>query len=492
MASTDVSSINRVTKAKRQHTAACERCRGQKLRCIRTPKGCERCQKTGAVCIVDPSVRMGRPQRGDTARERRERQEKVTSPPESGSISQSGLSATVEWTSETNDNMWFGYDLDETRDMNHAQGQELDQDQEFFDVGLQNNMSDDQFATTSASASDDWFDSGFDQAFLQPPSTSATAYSVEPSPFISIEPPNLTKEAKKRNSQSSETSKSSSTTSQSLIERVTSLNLDLHQQSIIAGQIVDEFGNIAPDVIDPLNKDNRLSFAVDSMTQGLQNFHSLLLEIINTANGTTCTGESASPQLNQLPTRQQQTPSRFIAPPSRSCVPSLFWFGEGNNSQQQSKNTAPGIDLPTSLMIISCHIHLIRLCRHVFAGIRAVLSSKDQHQQALLVLSSCQIGGVSISHDSDLKLLILIQVVARLINKIGVLLGYPCSPAGIPTSAPGDFGNVTEEERKKTLLPQLLRFVLAQEGVAGQSSYGDGMEGLREEIRKLNEVLATS
>lgn len=492
MSSTDVSNFNRVTKTKRQHTAACERCRGQKLRCIRTPKGCERCQKTGAVCIVDPNVRMGRPQRGDTAKERRERQDKVTSPPESGPISQSGLSDTVDWTSETNENMWLAYDFDERKDINQARGQDIHRDQELFDVVLQNNMSDDQFASTSASVSDDWYDTGFDQAFLQPSSTSTTAYSVEPSPFISIEPPTLTKETKKRNSQSSDSSKPSSTSSQSLIERVTSLNLDLHQQSIIAGQIVDEFGNIDPDMIDPLHKDNRLSFAVDSMTQGLQNFHSLLLEIINTANGTTFSSESASPHVNRPPIQQQQSPSRFLAPPSRSCVPSLFCFREGNSSQQQSKNNATGIDLPTSLMIISCHIHLIRLCRHVFAGIRAALSSKDQHQQALLVLSSCQVGGVSISHDSDLKLLILIQVVARLINKIGVLLGYPCSPADLTNSAVGNLGNTTEDERKKMLLPQLLRFVLAQEGVAGQSSHGDGMEGLREEIRKLNEVLATS
>ncbi len=482
MASTDASDLNRVAKTKRQHTATCERCRGQKLRYIRTPQGCERCQKTGAICIVDPNVRMGRPKRGDTGKERRERPEKTTSPRESRSISQSALSATVEWASETNDNMWFRYDPDETRDL--AQGPDL------FDLDLHNAaLGDDHVHSTSASASDDWFDAGgFDQAFPQAPSTNATSYSAEPSPFISIDPPTLTTGGEKRNSQGVSGANTPSTALQGLIERMTSLNLDLHQQSIIAGQIVGDYGNIEPGLMEPPHKDNRLSFAVDSTTQGLQTFHGLLLEIIGTASRGGFSSESAnraatmSQQVNRPP-RQQHTTSRFITPPSRSCVPSLFSFGGAGTSAQQTRTNVPGVDLPTSLMIISCHIHLIRLCRHIFAGIRAALSSRGHHQRALLVLSSCQIGGVSISQDSDLNLLILIQVVARLINKIGVLLGYPCSSG---STAAGESGSGVEEENK-ALLPQLLRFVLAQEGVAGQPSYGEGMEALREEIRKLNE-----
>lgn len=245
--------------------------------------------------------------------------------------------------------------------------------------------------------------------------------------------------------------------------------------------------------MEPLNKDSCPSSVVDSMIQGLQTFHDLLLEIIGTANGGGFSSESAnraaskSQQANRAPTKQH-TPSRFIALPSRSCVLSLFRFGQTGTSTQKPRTHVPGVDLPTSLMVISCHINLIRLCRYVFAGIRAALSSRGHHQQALLVLSSCQIGGVSISHDSDLNLLILIQVVERLINKIGVLLGYPCSSG---STAAGESGNCAEEGNK-ALLPQLLQFVLAQEGVAGQPSYGEGMQALREEIRRLNEVLAAS
>lgn len=194
MASTDASDINRVAKTKRQYTAACERCRGQKLRCIRTPKGCERCQKTGAKCVVDPNVRMGRPQRGERGRERPEQPEqpeKTTSPSEPWSISQSSLMTTIEWASGPND-MWF---MDETQGLGQGQGQD------FFDLGLHNPMLDnDHMHSTSASASDDWYDSSdFDQVFPQAPSTAATSDSTKPSPFISVDPPTLTMRSEKRN-----------------------------------------------------------------------------------------------------------------------------------------------------------------------------------------------------------------------------------------------------------------------------------------------------
>lgn len=47
---------------------ACDRCRGQKLRCERRASGgtnttCKRCAKARAQCITSPSVRMGRPRR---------------------------------------------------------------------------------------------------------------------------------------------------------------------------------------------------------------------------------------------------------------------------------------------------------------------------------------------------------------------------------------------------------------------------------------------
>ena len=59
--SLSTSSNHRQNQAKR---AACDRCRGQKLRCLRETPGagkCVRCNTAGAVCSFSLSKRAGRP-----------------------------------------------------------------------------------------------------------------------------------------------------------------------------------------------------------------------------------------------------------------------------------------------------------------------------------------------------------------------------------------------------------------------------------------------
>ncbi len=54
---------------------ACDRCRGQKLRCVRGAAGygacCTRCLRAGATCITSKPRRMGRPTRADPFRRRK-------------------------------------------------------------------------------------------------------------------------------------------------------------------------------------------------------------------------------------------------------------------------------------------------------------------------------------------------------------------------------------------------------------------------------------
>lgn len=388
----------------------------------------------------------------------------------------------MEWASQpspksllASDNVWFGY-LDDARlDTLHVQheGQDFQVDLGLHDTGL----GDDPVCGTSASASDDWFDGGgdFDNASPPPPD-----YSAQPSPFITLDAANITSAGSEKRRTAPRMcgtpAPAPAAIAQDIMERICSLNVNLHQQTIICGQIASDYTSTDPSLLDP-QKDTRLSFAVDSMIQGLQTFHALLLQI--TAD------PSPSPPDHTQPQTTTTTPSRFIAPPSRSCAPSLFWFTGRKDSSTPEPSTkppprTPSIDLPTSLMLISCHINLIHLCRHVLSGIRAAVSRG--HHRTLQALSSCQIGGVAIAQDSDLQLLILIQVVVRMVNKIGVLLGYPSSGSGEAGCGEGGGG----QGAGGVLLGRLLGFVLAQEGGEG---YAGGVEGLRDEVRGLNGVL---
>lgn len=487
MASTDGRTFRAGTKAKHQHHLSCDRCRGQKLKCVRSLQGpleaCERCQKAGARCLTDQSVRMGRPPK------RRERRETTASSQE---CQAAGHAATMEWASQASpkslmpsDSVWFGYLDDARMDTVHVQheGQDFQVDLGLHDAGLD----DDPVCGTSGSASDDWFDGGgdFDNASPPPPS-----YSTQPSPFIALDAANITVVGSEKQQTAPRMCGTPAPTPaavpQDFMERICSLNVNLHQQTTISTQLASDYTSTDPSLLDP-HKDTRLSFAVDAMIQGLQTFHALLLQI-------TADPVPDHPQQQPQTTTTTSTPSRFIAPPSRSCAPSLFWFtGRKDSSTPEPSSTKPppltnpGIDLPTSLMLISCHINLIHLCRHVFSGIRAALSrGQGHHRSTLPALSSCQIGGVAIAQDSDLQLLILIQVVVRMVNKIGVLLGYPSSASS--GEGPGGCGEGGQGGGAGggVLLGRLLGFVLAQEGEQG---YAAGVEGLREEVRRLNLVL---
>ena len=53
-----------------QPRSACERCRGQKLRCTRSQAACNRCERAGAQCIISPTLRIGRPVRLENSDQR--------------------------------------------------------------------------------------------------------------------------------------------------------------------------------------------------------------------------------------------------------------------------------------------------------------------------------------------------------------------------------------------------------------------------------------
>lgn len=140
------------------------------------------------------------------------------------------------------------------------------------------------------------------------------------------------------------------------------------------------------------------------------------------------------------------------------------------------------LDMSTSLLIISCYISLIHLCRDVFAAIRRALSASC-NETSLFTLSGFQISGVSIQQDSDLQIIVLTQVVVRLVDRIGLSLGRPYNPTHEVGSGEG------VNTHNKAILPQLLAFLLRQDGVGDQLSANGGIKSLREEIRRLNDVV---
>ncbi|KUJ20442.1 uncharacterized protein LY89DRAFT_730484 [Mollisia scopiformis] len=258
--------------------------------------------------------------------------------------------------------------------------------------------------------------------------------------------------------------------------------------------------------MESVGRQNVLSPAIIFMIQGLQTFHGLLVNILSTAyqtceENTTQAGmhgyHKNQPTLNQ----DSWQDSKFWAPnllglTDDTNTDSLESISEPQNKRQRvlrsdthvKSNTQDvpskitGLDMSTCLLIISCYINLIRLCREVFAAVRDALPAHG-HQSSFPTLSGFQIGGVSIHQDSDLQIIILTQVVLRLVEKIGLLLGHPFDSAA-------ETGKKDQLElRSKAILPQLLDFLLRQEKSGGQMSCENGIEALKQEIRRLNEIV---
>lgn len=514
-------------KQQRQHFA-CDRCRGQKLRCIRIPNqepSCERCQKVGATCVVNPLIRMGRPQRAD--KERRgtasssasSRESQYANSADSAVAGSSSHSASKSLDAE-NDHAWLRQDLGSHGD---------DRFSEMVDFGLNTNgLYDDALLT---SASEDQYENGFDYFSPRLPGSMMT-FSMDDlgidesrdpsqprSPFVSlgqlpaIDVPPATQRTMPRGNDLA----ALPPMPDEVLQKISSLNLYLHQQSNVASRIAAEYENSKPKLGEAPPDTNGLRCAIDTMNQGLQTFHALLLEILGSADQIMALSSSSRhasiDDTSNDRTGSQQT---LPGPISMFCVGNLLGFGTAKDHNDaarsasssrksahqtprlgslsgappQPQNHLTSIDMPTSLMIISCYINLVQLCRHVFRAIRVALSPPGQ-QKTLLALSSLQIGGVPIYQDPDLQIIILTQVVDRLINRIGLLLGIPGTGTGSPEwrddNVPCAKPLLDSMPCAKPLLPQLLKVLLRQEGIWGQASAAGGIEALREEIKKLNE-----
>ncbi|KAK0513955.1 hypothetical protein JMJ35_003677 [Cladonia borealis] len=508
-----------IVKAQQRHQQlACDRCRGQKLRCIRTQNpqtSCERCQKAGATCVT----RMGRPQRRDRGLPEATNHTRKAQPRHASNVpSLPGTSSSsASKDSTANGNTWLGHDLDETVHSNLVGVQH----QESIDFGLHHApLEDDQM---HISPSEDCFDNTFD--FVSPqvprdlsdfgmyefgneetggsllPSSSMSMESIPISPIAAQEPdiegiPEVTIQD------------DPPPMPQESVEKVSNLNLEVRRQLSIVRRMAKQYRNIESSLVESPDKNNSLSCVAAFMIQGLQTYHELLLEVLGSANQDSCKDTTSHTEMYNSQNNRPPLQHTF-GPTTKPCPTNLLSLTDVGNadsmetifepkSKQQkvprsstsskSHHIQDGpshinfLDMSTSLLIISCYINLIQLCRDVFAAIRSALPGPC-HQTTFLTLSGLQISGVPIHQDSDLQIIVLTQVVVRLVDKIGLSLGHPYNTTAEASK---------RDEAKfysKAILPQLLEFVLRQEGVVRQPSCKVGIEALRAEIRKLNEVV---
>ncbi|KAI4917016.1 hypothetical protein J4E90_003521 [Alternaria incomplexa] len=107
-----------------------------------------------------------------------------------------------------------------------------------------------------------------------------------------------------------------------------------------------------------------------------------------------------------------------------------------------------------------------------------------RRQINLFTISFLNIVDVSLPPDPDLQIIVLIQAVIRMVDRIGRLLGYPNDREA------GSDGDGCESDTRDSVIPRhLLELMLKSEGCGNGSADRAGTKALKEEIRRLHELV---
>ncbi|KAL9034432.1 MAG: hypothetical protein Q9180_005413 [Flavoplaca navasiana] len=517
------------------HRAACERCRGQKLRCTRTydsRAACNRCERAGAQCIVNPVLRMGRPLRLEPSSSH---QKSPNEPPERSGTS----SASKEWpppTSGAFDDVCLPLSAP-----NASSPLQSMQSVQPMHMSSQNDLAQDDvdlFGVVS------FFGEDAEATFGACPPTPSSIDMLKPSsePYStcinlqrgshtrSLDPTSTTGhgdqfQTELPSGQSTALTQNHSDICNSIdmrafpLEQISRLNLEFHRhwsQTKVMTVPCDGTprASSSPDL------DSSLPFNL--LIRGLHKFQDLLQEC------------SASTNSNASPAHAQREFSltsldafsgldSAIRPPKRpraSCVSSSGTNGSFETPKSPSSLTHPtqpmapislsnathpyggptplartrdrkyvsrAMDMPTGMLLITCYINLTRFCRSVFHNIRQCLLTLDQ-EIIFARLPDLVIGGLSLQQDGLLQILVLIQVVSGILDAISTSLGYSKDYRILTGSLQQRDTSSTSSENSTT--PKLTDSGIKEDEMSKvQDASGGAIKALQEEIWELKRLI---
>ena len=270
---------------------------------------------------------------------------------------------------------------------------------------------------------------------------------------------------------------------QAYVQHVSKLNIDLYEQVKVTGVATTKSPLDGCLFFKPQNEKDT-SRLIGIMIHGLQTFHKVLRGIVDSQStihskaSTSPDSVAQSPIWQYLNTPTSPQAGSTHAENSSNALSALPQQQASPIDSDNSNTTTPQemeLDLPISLLVMSCYMNLVQLCCNVVVSIRCILATNDSQSIFAALSSELQICGVSLKQDSELQIMLLVQVVIRLLDQIEALLG--CS-----------FEERRGDEDKgwrSVISPQLLHSLL--EG--RKPNEGKPGKALREEIQKLNKII---
>ncbi|KAK4981185.1 hypothetical protein LTR28_000871 [Elasticomyces elasticus] len=286
---------------------------------------------------------------------------------------------------------------------------------------------------------------------------------------------------------------------QETMQELSDLNMQLSRQLGAVISTANKYTNIHPGsgvtaLATPPDENRTLCDAVVFMMHGLQTYYRLLVEILgskglthsamydshdNPKSSTVSTsllspieGRDSEDSRGRMSEATGRPPRKRLR--SDSCTESTVLHDSSHSAN---------LDMLTSLLLLYCHANLIYLCRDAFAAIRAALLTTHR-QINLFTISFLDIVDLSVPPDPDLQIIVLIQAVIQMIDRIGRLLGYP-------DDCEVNFGGERcESNARSSAIPRLLLdLVLRSEACGDGPADRVGTKALREEIRRVHELV---
>jgi hypothetical protein len=245
----------------------------------------------------------------------------------------------------------------------------------------------------------------------------------------------------------------------------------------------------------PPGEDDSLSEAAVFMMHSLQTYHRLLAELLGSAElgdfvmHEPCVTPPHSTTVTRLlsPVERERSEAPIIGRTSGAAVEARSKRARADSGADfttlHRTSHVANLDLPTSLLLLSGHTNLIRLCRETFGAIRASLLV-TRHQLTLFKISFLKIDDLPMPVDRELQIMILIQTVLRMFDRIERLLR--CSEV-CNVEAGGERRDVYT--RGCVLPHRLLDLVLRSDPCGEGPADRVGTQALREELRQLHELV---
>ncbi|KAF7906678.1 hypothetical protein EAF00_000957 [Botryotinia globosa] len=536
---------------------ACDRCRGQKLRCIREgtdQQNCNRCFRADAECrtspvfrvrsYVDDTVSASTKSIGGKARVQKSvRKRRYNNAAQLQVQSQVPTQQAVIDTAIVTETESSSGSLGHTALMNIFETSQSSLPVPIYPTGFSNKVSDMHWAAEDSSFSGLILADGTDQTF-DLSGNSGTGSSTENYPS---QAPTHTADLPSRTTPSlilSPRTASSTSTSNSqnlecgshrtlatisenntfcespedqvegcisidkneeetIVQRLAQTNLDL--VSLLSQIDKGTATAVVEMLIEPIDETKSPRTRLDNILNSTRDF----LQALSLLAGSSGRPSASSPRSSSGTTLSPIHTSNTIRPDLQNsikdCANNLSEADESSTSSpvesfpssihstlsNSDSQTYSKYDFATSLLILTCHVHLLRLHEILFSHIHGFLTEISDSDDPSL----CPLPGLSFCsfplQSGNLQTTILIQITTSLFEQIERLLGLPrdyrIDPGEIGPDGFASGGLLSSEE-----MLGIVKFAFQQQESSQSESRRGGLEALREHLEGIKQLLKNS